>query len=102
LDTHLRCRWYRARVIGVFAAAGGAPLDDVAVISDSAMMQTVTNRYGAASLRFLPEGRTRIRLSKPGFRDTSFAVAIGPADTIPLTVLLELSDTSRRIPRPLR
>jgi len=74
---------YRSRVIGIFAADGGA-----------------------AALWFLPEGRSRVRLTKPGFRDTSFVVSISPADTIPITVLLEagasISDTSRKTPRPRR
>jgi hypothetical protein len=94
---------YRSRIIGIFAANGGAPLGGVAVVNDSAGMQVVTSPSGAASLWFLGDGESRIRLTKPGFRDTSFVVSISPADTIPITVLLEtraqVSDTSRRTPR---
>lgn len=94
---------YRSRIIGVFAASGGAPLGGVAVVNDSAGMQATTTASGAASLWFLPDGQSHIRLTKPGFRDTSFVVSISPADTIPITVLLEpgapVSDTSRKTPR---
>jgi hypothetical protein len=92
---------YRSRLIGVFDAMRNIPLGDVAVISDTLNKQTLTTPSGAASLFFLPEGLSRIRVSKAGYRDTSFAVTISPFDTIPITVLLEVSDTSRRSPRHL-
>lgn len=93
---------YRSRVIGVFDGLKNVPLDAVAVISDSLGKETRTTPSGAASLFFLPEGKSQIRVSKPGYRDTTFAVTISPSDTVPITVLLAVSDTSRKTPRRLQ
>jgi hypothetical protein len=49
-------------------------------------------------LGLLPSGNSRVDLHHDGFRDTSFAIALGPADTVPVTVLLRplsLADTAR-------
>ncbi len=90
---------YRQRVIGVFDAAKNVPLEAVAVISDSLGRQTFTTPSGAASLFFLPEGLNYVRVSKAGYRDTTFTVTISPTDTVPITVMLAATDTSRRSPR---
>jgi hypothetical protein len=79
---------YRFRVVGVFDTSTGDPLPDVDVIELAGGNHAKTTSTGTLALFFVPEGTNTLRLHHDGFRDTTVTVNISPADTVPLTLLL--------------
>jgi len=76
---------YRFRLIGVFDETTGAPLDSVRVIDLATGASMLTSKTGTATLIFLPDGGSIVRLQKIGYETKSLTIAIGPADTTPVT-----------------
>jgi hypothetical protein len=79
---------YRARVLGVFDDATGAPLDSVRVTDVLNGSSSLTTRTGTVALYFLPDGGALVRLQKLGYEMQTFPVAISPTDTAPVTVTM--------------
>jgi hypothetical protein len=79
---------YRARVLGVFDAATGQPIDSCEVIVAGSGAKARTTSTGTVSLVFLPEGPSEVRVEKAGYLPQTFAVTISPRDTMGITVVL--------------
>jgi hypothetical protein len=80
---------YRLRVLGVFDADTGVPLEGVEVTDALSGMKSLTTTTGTVSLLFLPEGGSLIRLRKIGYEIQTMPVSISPADTQPITAVLK-------------
>ena len=79
---------YRYRLLGVYDEASGAPIDSVQVQDMLSGASSLTSTTGTVSLFFLPDGGSLVRLRKIGYEQQTMMVAIAPADTTPLTILL--------------
>ena len=80
---------YRFRLIGVYDASTGDPIEGVEVADVINKASSMTSKTGTVSLFFLPDGGGLVRLRKIGFATQTLAVSISPADTAPITVVLE-------------
>ncbi len=80
---------YRARVLGVFDEASGAPLEGVRVINMQNGTFAQTTPTGTVSLSYLPEGGSLVRLQKIGYQTQTFLVAISPSDTTAITAVMK-------------
>ena len=80
---------YRLRLIGVYDFLSGQPVDSVTVTDLISGLSARTTPTGTASLFFLPDGGSLVRLRKLGYQPQNLEVHISPDDTEPLTVLLE-------------
>jgi len=79
---------YRHRLVGVFNGSTGEPIEAAEIVDVFTRTTARTTRTRTATLSFLPEGGGMIRVQKIGFQPVTMVVAISPADTVPLTVLL--------------
>ena len=79
---------YRFRLLGVYDAQTGDPVEGVEVGDALSKASAMTSKTGTVSLFFLPDGGALVRLRKIGYETQTLAVSISPADTIPITVLL--------------
>ncbi|MDF1503497.1 carboxypeptidase regulatory-like domain-containing protein [Roseisolibacter sp. H3M3-2] len=79
---------YRMRVLGVYDEATGAPVDGAAVVAVTTGLRTLTSVTGTAVLAVLPDGGGTVRVERAGYRSREVPVAISPADTLPITLLL--------------
>jgi hypothetical protein len=79
---------YRFRLLGVYDAQTGEPVEGVEVADVLSKASTMTSKTGTISLFFLPDGGSLVRLRKIGYETQTLAVSISPADTIPITVVL--------------
>ncbi len=77
------------RLLGVYDAKG--PLEGVEVLDLIGQASVRTSETGSASLSFLRSQHDTgiVQVRKLGYRDTTFMVMMGPADTIPITLLLD-------------
>lgn len=82
---------YRKRLLGVYDARTGDPIEGAEVADALARVTALTTATGTVSLVFLPEGGTLVRIKKVGYAPQSMMVSISPSDTLPLTVLLTKS-----------
>jgi hypothetical protein len=80
---------YRTRILGVFDSQSGEPLEGVEVIDAFAHVTAVTTKTGTVSLAFLPEGGSMLRIQKIGYKPVTQIVEISPADSVPITVLMQ-------------
>lgn len=80
---------YRFRVLGVYDASTGDPVEGVEVADVLNGNKSVTTKTGTVSLIFLPDGGALVRLRKLGYATQTLTVAISPSDTTPMTVVLE-------------
>lgn len=79
---------YRFRLLGVFDAESGAPLEGVEVMDVRTGARMNTSDTGTAHLAFLPDGGGTVRLSRPGYQPIELPVKISPTDTIPITLIM--------------
>jgi hypothetical protein len=86
---------YRRRILGVYDAQSGDPIEGAEVIDALNHVSALTTTTGTVSLVFLPEGGSMVQIKKVGYQPLTMIVEIGPADTIPLTLVLNrLAPTS--------
>ncbi len=79
---------WRLRILGIFDAESGAPLDSVTITEVATGTRTFTSSSGTVSLVFMQDGAGRLAFSKAGFKPDTISVRIAPADTLPITAVL--------------
>lgn len=79
---------YRSRLLGLFDAASGEPIEGVLVADSASGAWVKTPATGIVSLAFLPPGASTVRVQRPGVRDTLVHLTISPRDTTPITLTL--------------
>jgi hypothetical protein len=84
---------HRARIVGVFDFNTGAPIEGVEVTDMASGTMALTTRTGTVSLAFLPDGGSTVRVRRIGYTAITQFVAISPADTVPLTLMLTPTTT---------
>jgi Carboxypeptidase regulatory-like domain len=78
----------KPRIMGVFDAESGAPLDSV-MVTDSITQKTGrTTRTGTVRLDFISQAGGVLTLRKTGYTTSTLHVSASPRDTVPITVLL--------------
>ncbi|MEP6619886.1 MAG: hypothetical protein ABJE47_11235 [bacterium] len=84
----------RGRLLGVYSASTGDPIEGVEVWDLIANAFTTTSSTGTVSLGFArsQHDSSVIWLRKIGFQDSTLLVLTGPADTIPITFMMERVD----------
>ena len=86
---------YRHRILGVFDEQSGAPIEGAEVVDALNHVSALTTTTGTVSLVFLPDGGSMVQIKKVGYQPATMIVEIAPADTVPLTVILNrLASTS--------
>jgi len=79
---------YRGRILGVFDANTGEPIEGAQVTDVLSKMSSLTTKTGTVSLVFLPDSGSIVRVQKVGYQPATMVVKISPEDTVPLTMLL--------------
>jgi hypothetical protein len=79
---------YRNRIVGVWDAQTFQPLAGVEVNDLLTGTWALTSGTGNASLVFLPEGVSLVRIRKLGFESQTIPVSVSPEDSSPITILL--------------
>jgi hypothetical protein len=82
---------YRNRLLGAFDEQNGEPIEGLEVVDIASGTTALTTKTGTVSLAFLPDGGSLIRLRKLGYAPMTMSVAISPADTTPLTIIMKHS-----------
>lgn len=88
---------YRHRLVGVFSAETGEPIEGAEVVDLFAHNTARTTKTGTVTLSFLPEGGSMIRVQKIGYQPVTMVVAVSPSDTVPLTIVL--SSAAQTLPK---
>jgi hypothetical protein len=79
---------YRHRLVGVFSGETGEAIEGAEVVNLLEHTSVRTSKTGTTTLSFLPEGGSMIRIQKVGFQPVTMVVAVSPADTVALTIVL--------------
>ena len=79
---------YRLRLLGVFDSQSGAPIEGAEVVDVMSKTSAATSTTGTVALSYLPDGGSLVRIQKLGYQPQTMMVAISPADTVPITILL--------------
>jgi len=79
---------YRLRLLGVYDAESGDPIEGAWVIDLSTGTKARSSSTGTVSLAFLPEGGSPVRIVKEGYEDLSLAVEISPEHLAPITLVM--------------
>jgi hypothetical protein len=79
---------YRGRLLGVFNAQTGDPVEGAEVIDMLNKTKALTTATGTVTLAFLPDGGGMVQVQKIGFAPYANVIAISEADTLPVTVML--------------
>ena len=87
-DTMVRLPPYRARILGVFDASTGEPIEGAQVSDVLSKSSSLTTKTGTVSLIFLPDSGSIVRVQKVGYQPATMVVKISPDDTLPITMLL--------------
>jgi len=85
---------YRGRILGVFDANTGEPIEGAQVSDVLSKMSSLTTKTGTVSLVFLPDSGSIIRVQKIGYQPATMVVKISPEDTLPITMLLTAAATT--------
>jgi hypothetical protein len=80
---------YRYRIIGLYDGGTGTPIEGANVLDVLSGNSVNTTNTGTASLLFLPDGGGLVRIRKLGYGMQTMMVKISPADTNPLTIIME-------------
>lgn len=83
---------YRHRLLGVFDSEG-KPMAGVEVIDVKSGTTALTTNTGTVTLAFLPDGGADVKVRQVGYVPVTQFIKIGPADTIPVTLILVPSST---------
>src|SRR5437016_14195522 len=78
---------YRNRLLGVYDLATGEAVEGAAVTEMKSGTVALTTKTGTVSLIFIPEGSSTIQIRKLGYEPITQQVSIGPADTVPITIM---------------
>lgn len=79
---------YRLRLLGVYDERSGDPIEGVKVSDMTSGASSLTSTTGTVTLVFLPDGSSLVRIQKLGYEPQTLPVAISPADTEPLTLIM--------------
>jgi len=79
---------YRNRLLGLYDEGNGEPVSGATVTNVSTGDHVETTSTGTASFAFLPEGKSKVKITKAGYHEISIDVSISPKDTVPLTIVL--------------
>ena len=79
---------YRLRLLGVFDASSGDPIEGAEVEDIMSGVSARTTTTGTVSLFYVPEGTTLLRIRKIGYGVQLIPISISPADASPLTIVL--------------
>jgi hypothetical protein len=79
---------YRGRLLGVFNAQTGDPIEGAEVLDVLNKTKALTTATGTVTLSFLPDGGSMVRIQKIGFAPYANLVSISETDTVPVTVML--------------
>jgi hypothetical protein len=80
---------YRRRLLGVFDASSGEPIEGARVIDMATGTYATTPAAGVVSLVFLPEGASLLRIVRSGFEDLTLSVEIAASATTPVTLVMK-------------
>ncbi len=77
------------RIIGVYDETSGQPIPAVEISETATGTSVMTSTTGAANLGFIVPKGGEIRLRKIGFEEQTMTIAMGTADTMPITVIMK-------------
>ena len=77
------------RVLGVFDEDTGQPVDGVRVTDIVTGTFATTTNTGTVALNFLADSGSLVRVQKIGYQSQTMVVAVSPADTSPITLVLK-------------
>lgn len=93
-ESSARLPAYRARLLGVFDANTGEPIEGAQVTDILSKASSLTTKTGTVSLVFLPDSGSVVRVQKIGYQPATMVVKISPSDTVPITMLLNAVATT--------